>query len=267
MLTRSYRPLFVISAALILAGTLAAQDQASEFHWSGKLAADQVVEIKNINGKIDANGASGDEIQVTAQKSGPRADQIKIEVVPSSQGVTICAMYPNSVFGGSMGPCEPGNHWHNDNVHTNNARVDFTVHLPKNLRFSATSVNGGITAEDLGRVVRAETVNGSVHVSTAGWVEARSVNGSIHARMGNAGWTGTLKIATVNGSVELAIPDDLSADVKFSSVNGRINSDFPLTMSGGFVGHSAKGTIGNGGRQLVVDTVNGGIELKKAGGI
>ena len=41
----------------------------------------------------------------------------------------------------------------------------------------------------------------------------------------------------------------------------------PLTMSGGFVGHSAKGTIGSGGRQLVVDTVNGGIELKKGGGI
>jgi DUF4097 and DUF4098 domain-containing protein YvlB len=204
---------------------------------------------------------------VTANKIGPKADLIKIEVVPSSEGVTICAMYPNSSFGGAMGPCEAGNHWHNNNVHTDNNRVDFTVHLPKNLRFTAISVNGGIEAEDLGRVVHAESVNGSVRVSTDAWADANSVNGAIHIRMGNAGWSGKLKIATVNGAVELQMPDDLSTDVKFSSVNGRIESAFPVTVSGGFVGHTAKGTIGSGGRELEVNTVNGAITLSKGGSI
>jgi hypothetical protein len=56
--------------------------------------------------------------------------------------------------------------------------------------------------------------------------------------------------------------------VKFSSVNGQMTSEFPqLTISNGFpVGHSASGTIGKGGRSLVVDTVNGNVDLKKSAG-
>lgn len=267
MKTHVYRTLLATVAALVLPGSLVAQDQGREFHWTGKLAADQVVEIKNVSGSIDADGANGDQIEVSATKIGPQADQIKVEVVPSSQGVTICAMYPSSVFGGSMGRCEAGNSWHTSNVHSDNNRVNFTVHLPKNLRFTAISVNGGIKAEDLGGPVHAQSVNGSVRISTDAWAEARSVNGAIHVRMGRANWNNTLKIETVNGSVELEMPDDLSTDVKFSSVNGRIESAFPVTITGGFVGHTAKGTIGSGGRELVVNTVNGAITLKRGGSI
>ncbi len=262
---RTRRLVLAATAVLCFSVTMAAQDQGRQFHWTGKLAADQIVEIKNISGKISAEGVSGDQIEVTAEKLGPRADQVKIEVVPSSAGVTICAVYPPSMGGSSS--CEPGNHWNHGNTHTDNTRVDFTVRLPKNLRFSAVSVNGGVTAEDIGRSVHANTVNGTVRISTDSWADANSVNGSVEVRMGHADWTGTLKIATVNGSVELEMPDDLSADIKFSSVNGRISSAFPVTISGGFVGHTAKGTIGSGGRELNVSTVNGAINLKKSGGI
>jgi len=123
-------------------------------------------------------------------------------------------------------------------------------------------------AEDMGRFVRAETVNGSVRVSTSAWAQAETVNGSIKLSMGNAAWTGKLKIESVNGSIELRMPDDLSADVKFNSVNGQMTSDFPLTITNNFpVGHNARGQIGSGGRELVIETVNGSVELKKSGGI
>ena len=74
--------------------------------------------------------------------------------------------------------------------------------------------------------------------------------------------TASLKISTVNGSIELRMPSEFNADVRFSSVNGRLNSDFPLTMSGHFGGRRVEGRIGNGGRELVVDTVNGSLRLK-----
>lgn len=255
----------LLLSLVLLAETVWAQDPDRVFHWSGKLAPDKSLEIKDVNGTIRAEATSGEEVQVTAEKSGTRADEVKIQVVPSSEGVTICATYPSGIFGGSSSPCEPGSHWHSNNVHSDNTKVDFTVRLPKNLRFSAWNVNGNIKAEDLGRVVRANTVNGSVQVSTAQWAEAATVNGLIELTMGNAGWDGTLKIATVNGSVHLQMPSDLNAEVKFNSVNGHISSDFPVTLSG-FVGHSARGTIGNGGRTLVVDTVNGSVELRKSTG-
>jgi hypothetical protein len=249
-----------IATALVLSTSLAAQDQGHEFRWSGTLAPEKVVEIKNLNGTIAAGPASGDQIEVTAVKSGPDADRVKIEVVPSGEGVTFCAIYPGGLFG-SSGTCEPGEHWHSNNVHGDKTKVDFTVRLPENLRFSAQNVNGSIKAEGLGRFVHATSVNGSVHVSTKNFAELSTVNGSIEGRMGRADWTGTLKISTVNGSVDLTMPGSLSADVKFRSVNGHMNSDFPLTVSGSFGGRKMDGRVGSGGRELVVETVNGSVSL------
>jgi DUF4097 and DUF4098 domain-containing protein YvlB len=149
-----------------------------------------------------------------------------------------------------------------DLVHGNNTKVNFTVHLPGDLRFAGQNINGDVKAEGLGRFVRARSVNGSVRVSTKSWAELSSVNGSIEGRMGCADWSGTLKIATVNGSIELEMPGSLSADVKFRSVNGRLNTDFPLSVSGSLGGRKVEGRIGSGGRELVVETVNGSVSLR-----
>ena len=270
MNSRNFRLQFAL-VCIVLLGSVGfawpeSNDQGPVFQWSGKLPADQILEIRNVNGNIDAAPASDDEIQVTAEKSGRDADKVRIEVVTSREGVTICAVYPPSIFGGSAGSCEPNKNY-SSNVHGDDARVHFSVRLPKNLRFSGTTVNGSVTAEGLGRFVHAVSVNGSIRVSTSAWAQADTVNGSIKAIMGDAAWTGTLKIASVNGSVELEMPDDFNADVKCSSVNGRMNSEFPLTINNGFpVGHSARGTVGKGGRSLVIDTVNGNVDLKKSAG-
>ncbi len=259
MLARFWRLSAALAVCLSFAGYAVAQDEGREFHWKGKLAPDQVVEIKNINGRIDAQTASGDEVEVSAEKIGPDAEQVRIEVIPSSQGVTICAVYPSD-FGGSGG-CEPGGHWRGDNVHGDRTKVNFSVHLPSNLRFAARNVNGSVTAEDLGRSVQATSVNGSVRVSSKSWVEASSVNGSVDVTMGSADWSGSLKLSSVNGSVEVTLPSDFNADVRFKTVNGRIDSDFPVTVRGGLGGHTVDGRIGSGGRELELQTVNGSIRV------
>jgi hypothetical protein len=264
---RLHTVLFVAAAAMLLVSAASAADQGREFHWSGKLSPDQLLEIKNINGDIDAKLASGDEAQVTAEKSGPQADQVKIEVVPSRDGVTICAVYPSGIFGGgSSRSCESGGRERSNNVHGDRTKVHFTVLVPRRVRFSGSNVNGNINADDLRGEVRANTVNGSVRVSTAEWAEVNTVNGSVHAAMGNAAWNGTLKIASVNGSVDLRMPDDLNAEVSFQSVNGTMSSDFPLAITNNWpVGHRAKGKVGNCGRQLAIQTVNGNVQLRKGG--
>lgn len=252
---------FQCSAAILilLLGTAAwAQDQGRDFQWHGKLAADQLLTIKNVNGDIDASAADTDEAQVDATKSGPNADQIRIEVVPGSEGVTICAVYP-----GMSGHCGPGSRGYSNTGH-NNGKVHFTVRVPKHVRFAADNVNGNVNADGMGREVRANSVNGNVDVSTTSWAEAKTVNGRIKAAMGDADWNGTLEIESVNGSIELDMPSDFNAEVNFSSVNGHIETDFPLTVSNNWpVGHNAKGTIGKGGRELAIKTVNGNVELRK----
>ncbi len=250
--------LLILLGLALFTGVTWADDQGPAFHWSGKLAADQLVQVKGVNGNIDAEGSSGNEVELTAEKSGPDADRVRIQVASNGDGVVICAIYP-----GSSESCSSG--WHASHVRGDDTKVHFTIHLPKNLRFSGQTVNGDVTAKDMGRFVRGESVNGSVQVSTTAWAEAETVNGSIRAKMGNTDWSGTLSFKSVNGAVEVELPDDLSADVKFKSLNGRISSDFPITISGSFVGQTAKGRIGNGGRELSIETVNGSVELKKSG--
>ena len=245
-----------IAIALLLSTAAWAQDQGREFHWHGKLSADQLVTIKNVNGDIDASAADTDEAQVDATKSGP--DQIRIEVVPGNEGVSICAVYP-----GMSGHCGPGSRGYSNTGH-NNGKVHFTVRVPKNVRFAGYNVNGNVNADGMGREVQANSVNGNVDVSTTSWAEAKTVNGHIKAAMGDAEWNGTLNIESVNGSIELDMPSDFSADVHFSSVNGHIETDFPLSVNNNWpVGHNAKGTIGKGGRELAIKTVNGNVELRK----
>ena len=253
------RPPKAPAHALALLAQEQGSDNGKEFHWTGKLGPDQVVVIKNINGDIDATGSSSsDEVEVTAVKTGRGAEDVKIQVVKLNDGVMICAVYPG--FFGSSNDCESGSHFGNSH---NNAKVEFTIHMPQSLRFTGKNVNGAVHAESMGRYVEAASVNGEIRISTSSWASASSVNGSIEATLGRGDWTGDLEFKTVNGSIKLDLPTNLNADIDFSSVNGHLDFDYPLTMQGSAGRHSVHGTIGSGGRSLQIKTVNGSAELRK----
>ena len=150
--------------------------------------------IKNVNGNIQADLAPGEEAEVTAEKSGNHADEVRVQMVPLSDGVMFCAVY-RSWFNER---CEKTHFSGNSDA---SPKVRYTVHLPENLRFVAENVNGEVVAEHLGRFVKASSVNGSVRVSTKSWAEISSVNGSLEAKMGRADWPGRLKLDSVNGTV------------------------------------------------------------------
>lgn len=243
-----------------LPGILNAQD----FAWNGRVDRGDQVEIKGINGEIDATYTSGSEVRVRAEKKGKTDDasQVRVEVVEHSGGVTICAVYPDD--GGRKNECKPGDGGHLSS-HDNDVSVHFTVEVPAGVALHANSVNGGIDADGLQSDVYATTVNGGISVSTSGLAKANTVNGSIKASMGRADWTGDLDFETVNGSITVEMPASAGARVKASTVNGGMETDFPLTIQGKFSNRKMEGTIGDGGRDLNLETVNGSIRLKKSG--
>jgi len=253
----------LLAILFAFATAAAAQTQSGDdWRWTGKLAPEQLVQIKNVNGSIDADGTNGDTIEVVGHKSGEDKDQVRIELVNTRDGVTICAIYP-----GRDNRCDY-NDYHQE-VHDVHARVDFVVKLPRNLRFDAGTVNGKISADGLGRFVKAASVNGSVDITTDAWAQATSVNGGVKVRMGRADWDGNLKITTVNGSIDLEMPASLNTDVKFSSVNGSLDTDVPMTIthsSGRWGPKNVEGRIGSGGRSLTVTTVNGGLHIRTGRG-
>jgi putative adhesin len=246
-------------AALALAGAARAED----FHWQGRIPAGRVLEIKGVNGPIEASPAAGDEAEVVAVKRGHRSDpsQVEVKVVENAAGVTICAVYPSRPAG-RANECAPGEGGRLG-AEDNDVEVHFTVKVPPGLRFTARTVNGSVEAEGLDGDVEMKTVNGGIKVTTKGRIEAETVNGSIHASMGSSQGSSPLRFKTVNGGIEVDVPEGTNANVKASTVNGGIETDFPLTVKGGFSGKSLSGALGSGGRELSLETVNGGIRLRK----
>lgn len=241
----------------------AAATRADDFEWHQRMRPGQVLEIKGINGAIRAVLADGDEAEVTATKTARRSDpdDVKIEVVESGNGYTICAVYPwdrddrpNECAAGRDGRM---------NSHDNDVTVNFTVRVPRGVVFRPVTVNGDVRAIGLRSDVWANTVNGDVRLSTSGRAEATTVNGSIEAELGSADWQDDVSFSTVNGHIELTLPPNASAEVRASTVNGDIETEFPLTIQGRFGPRRLRGTLGSGGHTLELKTVNGGITLKK----
>ena len=122
-------------------------------------------------------------------------------------------------------------------------------------------VNAAIRAEDLTADVRAQTVNGSVRLSTSQGASAKTVNGSIRASFGDTSWEGEAVFETVNGSIRLEVPAQINANLEIQTSNGRVTTeDLPITTTRSSR-RRVEGTLGEGGPDLRLKTVNGSITL------
>jgi len=257
---------WAVALAAVLTAIPTYRLTAQDFSWKGRVAAGKVLEIKNINGDVDATLASGNEIEVTAVKRARKSDpdEVEIRVIEHADGVTICAVYPTPRKARHENSCEPGDGGHSS-TEDNDVSVHFTVKVPARVLLGAHTVNGEVSAEGLQGDVDASTVNGGISVSTTGVAEASTVNGSIRATLGRADFRHA-EFTTVNGGITLELPASLAAEVRAETMNGDIQTDFPLTVSGRFSPRKLVGTIGSGttsGRTLYLKTVNGSLKLRK----
>lgn len=253
----------VVGVIAIAPGAAAAQ---APFEWRGRVAAGKTVEIKGVNGEISAGPSTSGQVEVVARKHARKSDpeDVKIEVLEHEDGVTICAVYPTPPHARRENTCESGDEWHSS-TENNDVTVNFTVRVPAGVHFLGRTVNGEVEAESLGGNVRLHTVNGGIRLSTTGYAEAGTVNGSIVATLGRADWPGEVDFKTVNGGITLTLPEKVDAEVRAQTVNGDIETDYPITVRGRFGQRRMTGTIGNGGRELNLSTVNGSIRMKKSG--
>ena len=231
----------------------------SDFEWSRQIGKGQWIEIKGISGELIAMPTAGDSVQVTAVRSGFRSDpnEVEIVVVEHADGVTICAVYPSS--GTEPNECAPGDGGQNRS-RRNDVRVAFDVLVPAGVRFAGRMVNATIRAEDLTADVRARTVNGSVRLSTSQGASAKTVNGSIRASFGETSWEGEAAFETVNGSIRLEVPEQINANLEIRTSNGRITTNLPITTTRA-TRRRVEGTLGEGGPNLRLKSVNGSITL------
>jgi hypothetical protein len=253
--------------------------QAESFEWQGRIASGGTLEIKGVNGPVSAVPASGTTARVRASRTGRRSDpaEVEIAVVEHAGGVTICAVYPSR--GLRRNECRPGSEGRIGALN-NDVQVSFIVEVPATADFVAQSTNGPVTAENLAGSVTghttngdiriqggsrafARTTNGSVTIRTSGEAVARTTNGKIVAHIGDLSGHTPLSFSTTNGSITLGIPDGASATIDAGTTNGRIHTDFPITMQGSLSRTRLAGTIGEGGRTIQLRTTNGGIRIER----
>ncbi len=230
----------------------------ADWNWHGRIASGKTLEIRGVNGAISAEPASGNEVVVTATKRARHSDpeEVTIQVLQQGGNVTICAVYP-----GSSNRCGSDDDYHMS-THNNDVEVEFQAQIPAGVAFAGGTVNGDVEANNIGGPVDATTVNGSVRLETSsGEASGETVNGSVTAVLHGAG-TKPLSFKTVNGGVTLSIPKDIGADLEAETVNGSIETEFPITVTGHINRRHLDGRIGQGGRSLKIETVNGSIRLR-----
>jgi len=242
-------PLSVLGALLALAFAASASAQVTEeFHRTVPLSSNGRISLDNINGNVTITGWERNEVQIDAVKKAgnqQKLDEARIEVDASSDSVHIRTRYPEG---------------HNNN---NPATVTYELHVPRVAHLDSINlVNGSLDVSQVSGDIKADLVNGKANVhDLAGRAELSSVNGVINAYYRSLDNVTGIKLKSVNGSVRLGLPSSPNADVRVSTLNGGITTDFPLQVQGKFMGRHLDGKLGNGGTRIEISNVNGSVHI------
>jgi hypothetical protein len=257
------RTMITALAALSLAAPLAAQD----YRFSKEMASGTKLTIENINGTIEVTQGSGRTAEVLVTKIVKKGDGSLVKAIMETDGdgVRVCTIYLNRDK--NRNSCKGDNSSNSRDGDNFQVEMQYVVKVPAGVRLSADNVNGNVTARGLDAPASLETVNGDVTFEGATASTIQTVNGKIKGTFTRGSWDGKMDIETVNGGVDLTFPGTLSAIITGETVNGGISSaDFPITIEGKWGPKSFTGRIGGGTSKLSIQTVNGGITLKRSGG-
>lgn len=253
------RHLTLALAAVLAAAPLAAQ----ESRFTKEMASGTRLTIENINGAVVATQGTGRTAEIVVTKTVKHGDGNLVKAILEGVdgAIHVCTIYLNRNPDRSSCKGDNNNSWRGKD------RLDvdmrYVVKVPAGVKLEVETVNGSVTVTGLDAPVQAETVNGSVYFDGASATSLSTVNGQVKGVFTRASWDGTLQIETVNGGVDLTFPAGLNANVSGETVNGGITSQFPMTIEGKWGPKSFHGTFGSGGRSLKIETVNGGITLRK----
>lgn len=252
---------------------------------AGKSVEEEVVErsvefapgerltIVNVNGDISVNSWDRHEVKLKAVKRA-RAESEEAARLLLEKTTVQFDRNEAGVDIRTEAPKKPGRN--------RNVSVAYAVTVPKGIDLELKTVNGTIDVKDISGAVDAKTTNGRIGLSgivgaiqakttngkiglleVLGPINAKTTNGSVEVAVGGSGeQQHEFRAATTNGGIEVTLPKGLKANLKASTVNGKINTDFPITVKG-LISKSVDGVINGGGELIHLKTVNGSIRLKE----
>ena len=261
----------ILTAALLALPALAqAQESDSEWledcqsgHWHSRRPTECDVRVETVpirsaisvrpgqNGAVMITSYSGKSIEIHARmqaSSRSRRDAADLlKDIRLNLGQTISASGP-------------------DDGRDSNWSVSFVIFVPRTMDVNAATENGPIAIDNVFGNMDLRAHNGPISLSNVGGdVRARTQNGPLHVRLSGSSWRGAgLDAETANGPIALEIPHDYNAQLETGTVNGPMESDFPLTVTlrGRDWKHFST-KLGNGGAPVRVVTTNGPVSVRR----
>lgn len=207
------------------------------------LSASGSVTLQSHNGSIHVRTWDRAEIEIharieaggTSTEDQRRFDQTTVEIDSTSDSVRIHSKYPewNTWLGfwGNMG---------------NSPQIHYTITAPATARWNIRDHNSAVEMRDINAPLSLEKHNGSARLmNLSGPLEVSAHNGDFHADF--SAFKGA-SFDMHNGSAELVLPSSSRFDLRSSSHNGRVDSDFAVLTR----------TMGRRHSQNIEGSVNGG---------
>ena len=144
--------------------------------------------------------------------------------------------------------------------------VSYEVFVPRRSDLSLETKNGGIAIADVNGRIDFNALNGGVVLKRVGGaVRGSTTNGGLVIELSGDRWDGdSLDVRTTNGGVIMSVPENYSANLQTGTVNGGVNTDFPVTTQGeGRRNKQISLNLGSGGAMVKAMTTNGGVHLKR----
>jgi len=210
--------------------------------------------IYGINGPIDITGATdstsveiwGEKIVKSEGMADAEAhlEELKVRISKSRNEVTVQTEQPKNSYG-------------------RNYEVVYHVRIPDSWRVKVENINGNVEIDSVGSDIHIDLTNGGVHITDiSGNVDVNVINGGIFSSV-TLPVQGICQIETINGKIDLEIPENTSAEFSASVDNGNIHISDLVLDDLNTTRHSVTGILNDGDGSITLKVVNGQIYVRE----
>ncbi|UCE66253.1 MAG: hypothetical protein JSU85_15645 [Candidatus Zixiibacteriota bacterium] len=205
-----------------------------------------------INGTVNITGVPGaDSVMISGEKSvGSESMEdaedylqfLEVTVEDNISGVAVRTEQPANTYGRSY-------------------TVDYNITIPRDFIVVATAVNGLIFISTINNNITVQHVNGQISINEIfGSANVTMVNGQIIGDI-TLPPDGMIDMLTVNGDINLIMPQNTSAEFSAIVANGYINVYNLVLHDQVSTNTSVSGTLGDGQGTISLLVTNGGINV------
>jgi hypothetical protein len=166
------RFLLPVSLLVTLAVTNAGAQQRSsdDFRWDGAISSGRRLYVRNLNGSVRVERATGARAEVTAVKRWRRGNpaDVTVEVTRVGTGegdILVCALWRDITR-----ECTENDYrteynrrdrWNRNDRDDDDVSLELIVRVPEGVKLDVTSINGGLDISGATAEVEAHTTNGT----------------------------------------------------------------------------------------------------------